>query len=371
MKQKKGQIAVTFNWVYVLIAGAIILLFFAGVIVKQKASAEERLEGEIVRVMDSILVGAEIAESQKDFVDVSGLESYILEFKCEGDYSVFGIKGGASVELPTRAIFAPKEIRTTTLILWSLPYELPYKVADLLMVSSVNTKYFIVGGEGTAFRSELEKTLDFSTVDDEAKFNYELVSDINYDTIVPGNNFHVTVVYLDPVNPADWGNIPAELDMMEPERLSAVDVSGGEITFYKKEVGSFKWKEEGAVPLVSLGEERDAAKYVAIFAGDKEGYECGMKKAFRRMELVNEVYEGKLEEMKTYYGDSLVLNQPTCQHILEGQDGSVEKVFGQLKEATSSCVAGSFGACNDIIGFAASLKDLNKELSIGGCIGLY
>ena len=94
------------------------------------------------------------------------------------------------------------------------------------MVSSVNTKYFIVGGEGTAFRLELEKTLDFSTTDDEAKFNYELVSDVNYDTIVPGSNFHVRVVYLEPVDTADWGNIPAGLDKMEPERLSAVDVSG-------------------------------------------------------------------------------------------------------------------------------------------------
>ena len=32
----KGQVEVTFNWVYILIAGAVILLFFVSLVVRQK-----------------------------------------------------------------------------------------------------------------------------------------------------------------------------------------------------------------------------------------------------------------------------------------------------------------------------------------------
>ena len=58
VNEKKAQIQVTFNWVYILIAGAVILLFFIGIVVKQKAVSEENLATDVVRVMESIFTGA-------------------------------------------------------------------------------------------------------------------------------------------------------------------------------------------------------------------------------------------------------------------------------------------------------------------------
>ena len=58
---KKGQIQVTFNWIYITIAGAVILLFFFGIVVKQKAASEEKLSIEVVRILESILTGAGVS----------------------------------------------------------------------------------------------------------------------------------------------------------------------------------------------------------------------------------------------------------------------------------------------------------------------
>ena len=80
---KKAQIQVTFSWVYILIAGAVILLFFIGIVVKQKSISEENLATDVVRVMESIFTGAGVSEKTKNFVDISGLADYTLYFNCE------------------------------------------------------------------------------------------------------------------------------------------------------------------------------------------------------------------------------------------------------------------------------------------------
>src|SRR3989344_3370187 len=88
---KKGQIEVTFNWVYVLIAGAVIILFFVGIAVKQKASSERALSSDVVRIMESIFTSAGVSEKTKNIIDVSGLSEYTLQFSCSDGVSEFGV----------------------------------------------------------------------------------------------------------------------------------------------------------------------------------------------------------------------------------------------------------------------------------------
>src|SRR3989344_8866855 len=133
---KKGQIEVTFNWVYVLIAGAVIILFFVGIAVKQKASSEKTLSGDLVRIMESIFASAGASEKTKNIIDVSGLADYTFQFSCNDGVSEFSLKDTESQRRQNAIdpIFSPAEIKTTQLILWSLPYKLPFKVTDFLFI---------------------------------------------------------------------------------------------------------------------------------------------------------------------------------------------------------------------------------------------
>ena len=130
---KSAQIQVAFNWVYILIAGAVILMFFVGIVVKQKSAAEEDLQREVVNVLKSILVGASVSEKTMSSIKTSGLSKYTFEFKCQEGNSYFGIKGQNTQRTKLQPIFAPENIKTTQLLLWSLPYNLPYKIMDLLI----------------------------------------------------------------------------------------------------------------------------------------------------------------------------------------------------------------------------------------------
>jgi hypothetical protein len=354
-QNKKGQIEITFHWIYILIAGAVILLFFAGLVVKQKAVSEERLGGEIVIVLDSILAGAGVSEQTKNFINVGGLADYIFEFKCEDDYAGFGIKGGVFEELPLNPIFSPKEIKTSKLILWSLPYELPYKVMDFLIATSINTKYFVIGGP-PKFRVELENAT--------TGLNFEFVRDLN--EVDPGKNFQIRVVDLG----GDIGRqpVPMRLKDLDDTKVTSVSFIGPkQVIYYQKEGSS--WKQLGEeIKIISIAEERDAAKYAAIFAGDGENYKCNMMKAFRRMELVSEVYEGKLNNLVDYYNK--ISLGGGCSNDLK----PLSSAFGPWKIQVNLCNEGGTvnynQYCGPLSGKASEIKELNKNLR-NACIGLY
>src|SRR3989344_8568467 len=123
---KRGQLELTFNWVYILIAGTVILLFFVALVARQKQVSEERLSGDVVEVMSSILAGAGVSEKTKNFIDASGLADYTLYFQCLDGVGEFGIKDRpARIQNSIDPIFAPREVQSSRIVTWSLPYTMP------------------------------------------------------------------------------------------------------------------------------------------------------------------------------------------------------------------------------------------------------
>ena len=124
---RKGQVQITVNWIYIVIAGAVILLFFAGLVVKGKTAAEKNIAEDVVQVMGNVFTGAGVSEKTKNRIETSGLADFTFQFTCMEGVSTFGIKDKTnSVQDTTQPTFSPEEIKTTRMLLWSLPYKLPY-----------------------------------------------------------------------------------------------------------------------------------------------------------------------------------------------------------------------------------------------------
>lgn len=365
MKSKKAQLELTFNWIYILIAGAIILLFFIGIAFKGKAVAEERLEEEVVRVMESIFIGAGVSEKTKNLVETSGLADYTLEFKCENDYAGFGIKGGAFRELKTEPIFAPAEIRATKLVLWSLPYNFPYKTMDLLFITSSNTKYFFLG-DGQGLREELEKAKE------NLNFDFGFMAEEELGGAEAGNNFQVRMIYLDG-GLQEGSPVPVNFQNLDSSRLTALNFRGENLVEYFRKNEQNKWERlSPPVNIISLGGEKDAAKYAALFAADGESYRCNMLKVFRRLLYVTEVYERKLNLIAQYYRENAFAPaREECQSILEEQTGNLVETLTRFKTRISSCRLGGYSRCQDLPTEAQELKTLNEALGREPCLKLY
>jgi len=367
--EKKAQIELTFHWIYIAIAGAVILLFFFSIIVKQKQVSEERLTTEVVGIMDSILAGAGVSEKTKNFIDASGLSDYSLYFDCEAGVGEFGIEDRpARTQNSIDPVFAPRTLKSHRIIVWSLPYRLPFKVIDFLMITSSSNKYYVLGSGD--FVNEFINATE--------GFNREYI--LNIKEIDVDKNLEVRVIDADgnnvPGNP-----IPANLQEFPDGKVSAVVFSGSNfVDFYQKE--GILWKKTNLNPIrvISLPGERDAAKYAAVFAGDAKTYQCNMQKAFKRLEILSEVYGGadidllqiggKLGEMNDFYTSLGSSAHADCLgNIVNYQDMNLRDSLAALKNRAAACQLEE-ETCVDLISTAGGIKKINENLR-ANCITLY
>jgi hypothetical protein len=366
---RKAQIQLTFNWIYIAIAGAVILLFFFSIIVKQKQVSEERLSIEVVGIMESILAGAGVSEKTKNFIDASGLADYVLYFDCDEGVGEFGIQGRpARAQNSIDPVFAPREINSPRIIIWSLPYKLPFKVIDFLMVTSENTKYYILGNDDQFVNEFLNST---------EGFNREYI--LNLNEIDVDTNVNVRIIDLGGTHIA--AGMPASLLEFEDKKVSAVVFSANFVDYYNKDGNSWKKQNKDRINVISLGGDRDAAKYAAIFAGDDKVYQCNMNKAYERLGILTEVYGGKgignfkaggkLGTIVNHYNSRLDLSLSTecLGHLQSYQDENILDELASLKNKISACKL-QHSSCVDLISTAGNIKNLNDKLRVN-CITLY
>ncbi len=374
-RSKRGQLEISFNWIYIMIAGVVILLFFAGIIVRQKAASEQKLSTEVVRIMESIFTAAGVSEKTKNSIDTSGIIDYTLTFTCEEGVGEYGVKDGSRVQNAIEPVFTPLEIQSSRLNLWSLPYKLPFKVIDFLFITSENSKYVLLGNDPF-----IDEFLNETAADDTIGFrlNAERISALPEVEI--GNNFQIKVVDFSAVITEGMA-VPNALKDMDDERVTAVAFIAHNVNYYQKQGAIWKKLNHAPLPIISLGGERDAAKYAAIFAGNDQVYQCNMQKAFHRLKLLNEVYGGaaintgrfggKVQEIISHYEQhpDLAQQRPDCLGYLQIYPQNVISTLASHQNKAAACLLQpSF--CIDLVSSAAQLKELNEQLRVD-CLTLY
>jgi len=246
---------------------------------------------------------------------------------------------------------------------------------DLLIVSSSNNKYFVVGSS-SPFWNRLEKAIKSEKKTSQNFFNVEFVKDLT--TLVPGKTNQIRIVDLVGTYIQDKGLVPTPLIKLADSQVTAVSFVGGITATYYQKKGRF-WEKIDTTKIISLGDQPDSAKFAAIFSENGKSYQCNMMKVFRRMQYLNEIYGGttgsvggKLKEILSYYQKPTAENKNECQLILHKQKTTnIQNILQRIKGATSTCIVSGYSTCSDVLKPAQELKRLNKELQSKSCIQLY
>jgi hypothetical protein len=392
---KKAQVEVTFNWIYIVIAGAVILLFFAGIIVKQKIASEEGLDRDVMRIMENIFTAAQVSENTKTVIDMGGLKDYVFYFKCEEGVSKYGLEGRSMpVEDQANPIFAPSQIQSSLLITWSVPYKLPFKVIDFMFITSSNTKYFLWGKSDLS--EDFLRAISNVSSSNKIAVNFNILEINDLSEIDPGKNFQIRLI--------DFGGklqkgdkLPASVEekikYLSPGRVTAISFHGAgastSLDFFEYNQNEWKKKNKDPLPVISLGGEGDAAFYAAIFSGDDLVYQCNMRKAFQRLSYLNEIYGGtelttkseaggKLKEIISFYDLHPELTiTGECLNYLINDPENVQSALQSHQNAANACLtlftAGKLPPeCSELVSTAVKLRETNENLvEKGDCIPLY
>ncbi|MBI4983359.1 hypothetical protein HZC32_01840 [Candidatus Woesearchaeota archaeon] len=373
---KRSQIEVTFNWVYILIAGAVILLFFIGIIIKQRAVSEENIHREVLQKLETIFAAARVSEDTKYSIDASGLADYTLYFNCEEGITRYGIKdAGLEIEDAVNPLFAPAEISSPKLITWSMPYKLPFKVTDLFFVIPANTEFFVLGEN--KFAQEL---LNATREDNDrgTKLNINPIKKL--DDIAVKGKIPVKIIDTEGNSKIYEKPIPPLLSELENQKVTLVSFIGpnqDKVNYYGKEGATWVKLNSQPLSIISFDEERETAKYAAIFSGGNKMYGCEMYKTIKRLSYLNEIYAGKLAEMSVYYEkNSELLYAQACKNTLTELKDELQsyqlRVKACLASVKDSKDLSHEDNCIELIKGALALNNFNTELSkTGDCITLY
>jgi len=283
--KKRGLIELHFNWIFILIAGAIIFVFFINIVNKQKDLSEIKTSVTIVTSLESILTGAQVSTDTINIVDLPKVD---IGFECNRYFI-----GAVPKQIKGNVIFAPSLLKGKKLITWALDWNMPYRVTNFLYLTDPQLRYVIVHDSATQpIAAKIYEELP-------QEMNKELIENLN--DFNNKNNYKVKFIFL--TTPGN--TVLTKLSNMANEDVTAInltDIGTSNIIPNTGTVGFFQKKE-------NIWESKGTTYYLkkeslfgAIFADDIDVYNCVMKKAFKKLNLVSKIYSERSEKLSINYG---------------------------------------------------------------------
>ena len=360
---KRGM-TIQLNWILVLIAGAAIMLFFAGIINFAMKASEAKSNVEILNAMGSI--ASSIRAGEKLDKPITGLPKSEIRYECsrdEGQPCTCDLKigsGGAGFNIdPTLIFFAPSRMATPTLLVKSMDWDAPFRVANFLYFTSTTIRYvFVYDGSYEDFRDLIVGNVHSGLKKEE----YEITE---LDKFKDKNDDQVKFVFIG-VRPDDI--VASELEGMDDEDASAIMVSGnenkGSISYYQKKED--KWEAVNEVSYSYLGLPQLLG---AIFIDesklfDTENYLCMQEKSFEALYSVANAYRARAEIIRGEYD-----SQPSCSGIYDGAIAKLSSLAGSVENPPSEDLTESFMAA--LLALAEDVQTSNKNALTSSCALLY
>lgn len=333
MKNKRG-FEIQFNWIFVLIAGAAILMFFTAVVVKQKSVSETSAKATVLRGVESIIIGAGVSTDTTNIVDIPNSD---IQVRC-GTISL----GSLSKQYQNLILFAPSIIKGNKLITQTMPFSLPYRATNLLYLTSPQLRYIIIGS--TQLAEEVNKSLPSSI----KKEFYSSMPQIKNE-----NNYRVRFVVFE-----DMIDLPESLERMPDSDVSALRVVGdnekGTVEFYQKR-GTL-WLLKGS--FVYIGKQ---SLIGAVYADTIDLYECSMKNTLLRLNFITKIQTERTNKLIELASSRRDLQ---CYQFYN-------KALTHLNSIYSESTTFPNIAVDAISDSAKSLANENKNAQVYSCASLY
>jgi hypothetical protein len=271
MKQKKAAIEVQFNWVFVMVAGALILVFFFGIVQKQREMSQAKISNSLLTNIESIATGAGVSRGTVQRV---GLPNIGINFDCTEEclcsYSIEDIRK----EYHDKIIFAPKLVKGSEIILWTLDWKIPFRVTNVVYATTANDKYFFV------YDNKDSPMLKMFQDAVPPEINAEYVHISQYPALTYENYNSAKFIFVDTASPP-----PNNLGIHKSFRRAPVSglyvTSGGDAFFYDKTSNrelNFRQK-----PSSYFGEQ---LLFGAVFASGSNTYDCNVISAMSRLKNI-------------------------------------------------------------------------------------
>ncbi|MBI4210921.1 MAG: hypothetical protein HY544_05475 [Candidatus Diapherotrites archaeon] len=336
------------NWIYVLIAGGVILLFFAGVAIKQREAAKKSLAEDSLKVVDSLTYQP---SGSSQMIDFPNLE---MKLACSKGLTSISI-GGAQQLRPLMPVFGSSTIKSDELLTLTKQWQAPFRVADFVFLTSKDTRYIVAFSStdamSFALKERIMKTLPEQAVKEAVAPSASIADKSHRRIVIIGANLDPSAL----VNANAW--LTSSKSKVTVIRIQSNDrVASASKTSRRGELGYCSLSTGCPALTGNLNYLEDAMLFAAIYSENQASFSCGMERAFERLRDVSQVYWTRTNSLKTYYQTDAV-----CRVKYASAPNKVDAI----KSAAAAKNAGVLTTARD------SLEIVNDEALNSACATIY
>ncbi|RMD58330.1 hypothetical protein D6825_01225 [Candidatus Woesearchaeota archaeon] len=342
MGMSEKGVEIQLHWIFVMIAGALILAFFITIATKQRALSQEKLQWTLATSVESVLTSALLSKGAAQPIPIP---SQGLDFSCSKTCDCAMNIGGARRPFGLMQIFGPSRLNKGSALVWSIPWNIPYRVSNFLILVSPETKYFFVynpsDSQSKALLSQIERSLPPPLIRNGitvAKIDYKAVESKDVNQLVAEDYSHYRFVFLNtPPSPLDRS--------FRKESADAIVITKDSIEFYSKSKSSFI--QEGLATYAGL-----PSILAAIFSDSQNRYSCGIRSALNRLSYISSLY---VDRSRSLFSDRC--DYTTINRLLSEQSS----LAGQLSRDLE------LSRVNRLVGLQQALERENRRLVEQSC----
>ncbi|MAE13499.1 hypothetical protein CMO92_02960 [Candidatus Woesearchaeota archaeon] len=283
----------SFTWIFILVGGAVFLLFFVFLIKGMTSSSEREVSYAVGQNIDTVLRNT--MKSPNTYKDLQ-IPDMDITFECD---SVLGIsnyeigKSGMTQPTDELAIFTVKDFKGPEMHAWNQEFVLGYKITDLLMLNDGRSQFVFVE-DTTGYAQEL---YDQFPLDDDVELDQRKLKIMSATTDIASTPFERTVFITvngehDVGPPSDSKSENVRIDI---EPFSYGLDGDGAVHFYYDDGGS--WMSDGSSAYLTR-----PVLWAAIFSENAASFNCNMDKTMERFQFLTILAEKRREQIREAVG---------------------------------------------------------------------
>ena len=280
---------VQFHWIFIMIAGAIILTFFITVVTKYQSVSEERFSLVLSKQLETILSGATIAKQTTQHIQLP----LPLKTSCTETCACSFSTGTKVTQLKGTSLFSPSVLAGKELIYTTHDWNIPFRAGVFVYLTDDQQQYALVYDPGdsastallTKITQQLPQELSVKNI------SITLLSSI----VLQQENKKIHLIFLN--------TLPDAFALRNAQENSGVIITvitaAGGVQFYARNtVQESNNVQIAQVPIASTWTS-DAELVGAIFSDTQRSYACNLRQAYARAQWIVQVQNKRLDALQS------------------------------------------------------------------------
>lgn len=345
MRTKRSQIEYGINWIFVIVAGGLILLFFLSIGLMQKRQSEVEISNIMADAIAQAMVTGLISE--RYYNEFQRLGSFSFQSICIQEFAGYFFND-AKKEL-NFIFFAPPISRSGDATIWAVKWKISYSITNIIYLLFSGNKIIIVNSSRLSYlcdnlkvlfhpKANVECVNSFEVFHLRTKLSKEVIDSL---TVVTELN-NITIYDLKDIVASTKRKVND--NNLRIIRLNSSTIDYGRIIF----IGTFGQKEFMFSHISEL--------LGAIVSSDPLFYECMVKKRSQLNLLISKIYMEKSSNLIGYSSSCNPIYQGFMQQLREiAQYDANQEYFT------------NFSKLEEYVNKHRALETFNKQLIWNNC----